>query len=460
QAVNMPPPYVDDPLEVVALGQHVANHSRMPVKAPTMSDGLGLDYIMLADAGDGTRGSFVTFRPEPEPVELAELVRVAGLRAGGGPVDGAVLGTMLRLVRALRQAFGVEIEDDRGVPGGRYERVLKGIGALETLRANDVALGRHTPFRMDLWTFYAGQLAQAQPGQAHLAVLDLARARLTAAPAAELGKELRHPSVDRVSHMFGTPAASEAFGRAVAGTPPTLPVGPNDVARAFWAILRAQHRLEGVPANEVEQLGRDVLHLPQSAAWDEARRSDLVRLIAKAVARGLNVGDPWVLGAYHLVLAGAFEPAASLGQATVEGFNWSGVPAPAGVRTDTVVEEIGGPAGAVAHVALRPPWQQPGQFEPFVIVTGSDASGVRVLHLPRLGGVRVGEREFLELLWMAQPLHEVPLQVPLLVLTSGPATLGPNVLQHLFVRTGRVNWSYSGLTELVADPSGGPLRIQ
>ncbi|WP_032759335.1 hypothetical protein, partial [Streptomyces sp. NRRL F-3273] len=95
-----------------------------------------------------------TFLPEPVGA-TAELAEAAGLRPlprpAGLPAWDDEAPRALRLTRALRLVFGNDVEADRGVPGGRYERLLRGIGALETLRANDPALSGYTPLRMELW---------------------------------------------------------------------------------------------------------------------------------------------------------------------------------------------------------------------------------------------------------------------------------------------------------------------
>ncbi|WP_371652218.1 lonely Cys domain-containing protein, partial [Streptomyces mirabilis] len=459
QPRNMPPPYVDDPLEVVALGAHASNASGMETDAHTMSSGIGDDYFGPSVAGDGTWGRRVRFRPEPSDDGLARLAREAELHTGPGVVEEATLRTMLRLVRALRRVFGLEIEDSRGVRGGLYERVLKGIGALEKLRANDVALGRFTPFRMDLWSHYAQVLKEGRtPQQAHMDVLELARARWDAEPGASLGKVLQHFSVDQVLDWFSQ--AAEFHVADVVGTGQTMPVGPADTARAFWANVRSHSHLASLSPAEVEQLGRQVLHLPHGTPWAPWDHAQLVRVIAQAIAQGLDIGNPEVLAAYHLVFAGAFETSVLLlGQGDLLGFNWSGVPAPGGVNTGVVVEEVAG-WGGTSFAPSLPPWARPGQRAPIVIWTGTDPTGTRVLHLPRLAGARVADGEFQELLWLARRLHLLRRSIPVLFLASGHGAPGPQVPEWFFHRTRRVNWSYSGLVNLIPSSFGGPLTIQ
>lgn len=59
--------------------------------------------------------------------------------------------------------------------GGRYERVLKGIGALERMRANDPAISALTPFRLDMWAFFVQEHSGEAPAPAgYVALLDFA----------------------------------------------------------------------------------------------------------------------------------------------------------------------------------------------------------------------------------------------------------------------------------------------
>lgn len=167
---------VEDPLDEVSLIQHTANASRLDVEGPTHTAGLDDDSFMLEDTPGGVVGRLVRVRPEPTDAELDRLAVIADLHGDPGTVPPEVRATVLRLVRALRLVFDHAVEDDRWVPGGGYERALKGIAALETLRANDPGMRRFTPFRMELWTFLARRVGGDTPGRdAYRDVLDAAR---------------------------------------------------------------------------------------------------------------------------------------------------------------------------------------------------------------------------------------------------------------------------------------------
>ncbi|MGO4753517.1 lonely Cys domain-containing protein, partial [Streptomyces sp. 2MCAF27] len=211
---HLPAPHVDDPLEDVPLGQYAANESRREASAATRSTGADAIRRKVFDAVSGERARRVTYRPEPLDQELDQLARDAGLDTVTGATRSEVRATTLRLVRALRTAFGNEIEDDRGVPGGRYQRVLEGIGALERMRANDSVLRGLTPFRTDMWDFLTEQHSGRAPDEAgYLALLDFARDRLAARPGAQLRNELPSPALLATLSPF--PAQGEAATRYV-----------------------------------------------------------------------------------------------------------------------------------------------------------------------------------------------------------------------------------------------------
>ncbi|WP_234340928.1 hypothetical protein, partial [Streptomyces sp. NRRL F-5630] len=151
QLDNRPAPAVHDPLEEVSLAQHAANESRRETDGSLMSSGFDVDARILIDAPGGVAGRRRNAVPEPLPHELDALAVTAGLHTSEGEASPEVRATMLRLVRALRIVFGPEVEKNPDL----YGELLKGIGAVETMRANDGALDRFTPFRMELWSFMA-----------------------------------------------------------------------------------------------------------------------------------------------------------------------------------------------------------------------------------------------------------------------------------------------------------------
>ncbi|MEI5033218.1 lonely Cys domain-containing protein [Streptomyces sp. S1A(2023)] len=133
QLDNRPAPAVQDPLEEVSLAQHTANVSRRGTEGSLMSSGFHTDAHILHDAPGGVAGRRRWVVPEPLPHELDEMARTGGLHTEDGEASPEVRATTLRLVRALRIVFGPEAEQDEAL----HARLLRGIGAIETLRAND-----------------------------------------------------------------------------------------------------------------------------------------------------------------------------------------------------------------------------------------------------------------------------------------------------------------------------------
>ena len=189
-------PHVDDPLEDVPLDQYVANLSLRETEGATRQTGLNDTERVALGAADGERGRRVRRRPEPLDYDLDRLARDAGLHDGPGAVSPETRATTLRLVRALRRVFGNEIEDHRGVPGGRYERVLKGIAALERMRANDPAISQFAPFRLDMLDLFVREHSGRAPDLAgYVALLDFAAARVAADSGAKLTEAVPAPVV-------------------------------------------------------------------------------------------------------------------------------------------------------------------------------------------------------------------------------------------------------------------------
>ncbi|RRR84240.1 hypothetical protein [Streptomyces sp. RP5T] len=355
-------------------------------------------------------------------------------------------------MRALRGVFGERVEDDRGVPGGRYAQVLAGIGALETMRANDAALDEVTFFRMELWTTLALQLAGGNPLDSgrYERVLDMARQRVGQDPGAKLTDAVPNPFMRYALGQLSTPLR-QARVREILSLPASQPLGRREIARTFWALTRACLLLGPMSLDARERVGRGVLHMADTDPWDQDRFRQLATLAAQAVAQGVDIGAPHMLAAFHLVQMGAFEPAAQLAQdGKVLGFNWSGVPAPYGVRADSL---------QVAGSVVEAPWVADGWSPGDIVVlwTDTDSGGGVVLHLPRLSGVAVPDEEYLALHTLNPFLRAVDIAIPAVFLTSGQATR--HFPEWFFDTTGRPNYSFRG--RLMASSSGpsAPLTI-
>ena len=453
-----PAPRVDDPLDDVPLDQYVANLSRRETDGATRQTGMNGTHRTALTAADGERGRRVRRLPEPLDHELDQLARDAGVHRAPDAVSPEARATTLRLVRALRLAFGKEIENDRGVPGGRYERVLKGIGALERMRANDPAISQFTPFRMDMLDFLVREHSGKAPDRAgYLALLDFAAARVAAEPGARLTKAVPTPVLQiALAQMLDR---GEQVTRHVQSLPAPAAFTPRHVASTLWTTARAGQMLGSMTQTEREAMVRKVLHLDAAAALGRSHQEALWALTAKALVEGLDVTDRDLLAAYHLKESGAFGPAALLRQgANVQGVNWSGTPMPAGVDWGSVQQRTHGPSGTTT-APVKPGWAGPGKPMPMLNVVEVDQAGNIVLHLPGRAPVPVSEDEFLALIGMVPALRTVPLGVPVLFLTTGPGALSPQLVQRFSQSTGRPAFGYGAPMMLTsADPSR-PLGI-
>ncbi|MGW2212996.1 lonely Cys domain-containing protein, partial [Streptomyces sp. NPDC001781] len=460
QAAYAPVPHVDDPLGEVPLDQHVANLSRMVSDGATRPTGLDDVQRLMMNAANGERGHRVQQPPEPLDHELDRLAREVGLHAAPGVVPVEVRDAALRVVRALRRVFGNEIEDDRGVPGGRYERVLKGVGALERMRANDPALSPFTPFRMDLLDFYVQEHTGRSPDRAgYLALLDFAAARVAADPTSRLTDAVPAPAL--LATLRQLAARGEQITRHVQSLSASAVVTPRQAASTLWATARASQVFTLMTRADRETMGRKVLHLDASAGWERSQLEDLWMLLSKAIAQGVDVSDHDLLAAYHLKEAGAFGPGALLWQGfNVQGFNWSDAAAPTGINWGTVFEETSGP-GDITPV--EPEWVGPGRLIPTLRVVEVDGAGTVVVHLPGRAPVRVQENEFLALLGLDPELSVFPLGVPVLFLTTGAGALSPQLVRRFSQSTGRPAFGYSAPMMLMStdDPlaSAGILTL-
>ncbi|WP_455357547.1 hypothetical protein, partial [Streptomyces sp. SYSU K217416] len=286
-----PPPRLEDPLEDVSL------------------EYVPLEVQSLEPLGD----------------ELDALAKTAGLHHGKGEASAETRETVLRLFRVLRRVFGEAIEADRGMPGGRYERLLEGIGALERMRANDPAISAFTPLRVDMLDFL---VREHTPGRApdsagREALLDFAAARVLADPGARLTEALEVlRDARRPSQFAPLGLALEQWGkgpdgwvRRVLSLPATVSLTRHDVASALWATARSVQVVRGKKPMDREAMGRRVLHLQATEPWTPwhpkcgSREEELWAVVARAVVAGVDVSDTDQLAAYHLKEIGAFGPA-------------------------------------------------------------------------------------------------------------------------------------------------------
>ncbi|NJQ03980.1 hypothetical protein, partial [Streptomyces zingiberis] len=422
--------------------------------APSTASGFSPDARLLFDPHGGPAGRHVEFFPEPTADELDGLARLAGLHRGSADASVEVRRTTLRLVRALRIVFGPEVEADRG----RYASLLRGIGALETLRSNDPALSRFTPFRMELWTA-AAELAGGGTADraAYRKVLDHSAQKLKQQPDAKFSENIGIPHLQNAVNQLTK--LGEGLVRNVLGKP-AGPVTRAEVTRVLWAMAGTARRMGALDPAATEGLGRPVLHLPPTEPWTPQRKQELWILTAHALTLHVDADDRFALSALHLAGKGAFGPAHVLREGgAVRGYNWSGAVAPGGLDLRTVSRESADSGGTVSVPAA---WTAEGEpAEVLSVWTAADPKGMVVLRLADMPPMRVHDQELLALLDLAPLLRATPLGVPLLFLSSraGAADRHSPLPQVFTDRTGRNSWAYSGPLGVETPPDGAPLRL-
>ncbi|MGW2539053.1 lonely Cys domain-containing protein, partial [Streptomyces sp. NPDC001499] len=455
QSLIRPAPLVEDPLEEVALAQHAANHSGRTTTAATGRTGYNDSVRLLAATPDGTLARMETFLPEPVGA-TAELAEAAGLRPlprpAGLPAWDDEAPRALRLTRALRLVFGNDVEADRGVPGGRHERLLRGIGALETLRANDPALSGYTPLRMELWQLLVpAPDGGAAPGPADFeAVLDRA---------------LAAPGDAALTAVWDVPALRAASDRLTDGGDgavrpvlrmPTGPLTRRAYARALWAMTGAARLLDTASPAEREERGRAVLHLPAGTAWDAAAEARLRELTEQAFAAGRTSGHPDELAVFHLETMGAFAEGSRMRApgGPLQGRDWGPAPTPGGPESPRPFTAWTGTAPDTGSPESAP-WAQEGAVAPYFVHAETDTAGAVVLHLPD-GTAQVTVREFYALLESDPELPLIGRHRPVVLLVPGLGSGELRDQQHFSLTNDRTVWSHDGAPAVSEDGATQP----
>ncbi|MCZ9342237.1 lonely Cys domain-containing protein, partial [Streptomyces sp. TRM76130] len=242
-----------DPLTDVPTAQTVANGTRKRVRAVDRPAGHHNDagdtshfWLEAYTDARGRGGRVREFRPEPSDGELAAHARTAGLHTGTGPVPAETTARTLRLVRALRLTLGPGIDDDPS-----YGDLLRGIGALETMRQADPALLGTGPFTMDLFERVA--LAELRdhgggPGPVDATAYRNLLARAAAAPhGTPLSRFARVPQLVGVAQLTRNLKDLPATTRSVLRLDAAEPVGEAELSRLYWAQVKAVEWLNGLP---------------------------------------------------------------------------------------------------------------------------------------------------------------------------------------------------------------------
>ncbi|WP_133169141.1 lonely Cys domain-containing protein [Streptomyces sp. MH60] len=409
-------PFVPDPWATVSWTQQVANGLGQDVYGPSrvhVTGGpVGKPESGVYTNAQGATGTYGVNRPEPTPEELDRLSTVAGL-------DGLTAGlqdrreTTLRLVRGLRDLFGVEVENDRDDPAGDYRALLSGLGAVEAMRRADARLasrGRLTPHLVErIVRAHSGtepaphtRPVPTDPADVRTTLL-AARTALESGASAQLSSFVALPGVDRALELLTEDDEDESV-RQVLRLAPDRPVTADLRQHALWATVAAVEAVDGHP--DTESLVRQVLHLRPYESVDVAEDGEaLLWMAATAAAIGRDVYRPVALAAYHLQRGGVFAPDSALVSTAglPVGRNWSSFSLSDRFNADlyTVTDPATG-----ARTSHLPPWYGPER--PFVVAVepGSEAGTVS---MPWLNGPNrsVPYDEFAEVLRMEPALRQM-----------------------------------------------------
>ncbi len=336
-AASVPP--VPDPLADIPIAQVVANGTRKRVRAGDRAIAYSqatphspVWFAVYTDAR-GRPGRLLEFWPEPRDAELADLARTAGLHSGPGPVPRDVLDRTLRLVRALRHAFGPGVGPAFAPGIGQdpsYDDLLRGIGALELMRQNDPHLNDMGPFTLEL--FQRAALANLRDHGGGVrppdvgAYRDLLARAAGASPGTRLTDFVRVPFLAMVTQRTRNFRDLRAAAIQVLRLDPGATVGPAEISRFYWAQVKSAEWFSSLP--DVHTTALVALHLP---APDPSKRAELGWLATRAIAAGRDPYNVVELAAFHLEELGALDARTLTHDAhgRPNGRNWAPTSAPA-----------------------------------------------------------------------------------------------------------------------------------
>ncbi|MFC9810106.1 lonely Cys domain-containing protein [Streptomyces griseoaurantiacus] len=475
---NVALPPATDPLAQPPLAQIVANGTRKRVRAAdrvsayAVNPSTGVPRFLLHADARGNDSRALEFWPEPLDTELADLARTAGLHTGPDPVPGHTLDTTLRLVRALRHAFGPGIG-----PGFRqdptYPDLLHGIGALEKMRDNDPHLRDITPFTLELFTRAARADRRDHGDGRDVLDADTYRGLLTRAatapPNTSLSDFVQIPLSVRAADQLRNLPHVAALATRLLQLPPSAPVGAAEMTRLYWAYVEAAEWIQSVP--DIGATAAAALHLPTP---DPALQGRLVELATAVIAAGLNPRNPAELGAFDLVLRGAlgdhslyFDPSGR-----PVGRNWSAPQPGHVVDSSAVLTATRQPQGTYGLTgSAQAPWVDQGKHGFVVSAQNAGPDRVRIA-LPGMPPVDVTNAEVAELLALDPALAVRDLRTTQVVLavhgsggSTAPATgmppVPPSIDASLPLRfavalsTGRTVWAPQGRLQVAPLPNSG-----
>ncbi|MEV6949654.1 lonely Cys domain-containing protein, partial [Streptomyces sp. NPDC051172] len=383
-------------------------------------------YELLYTSVRGVRGTVQRLRPEPGEEVLSRLARVAGLHTGPDPVLPVELEHTMLLVRALREVFWHEIEDDRDDPTGNYQRLMRGIGALELMRRADGKLADGGAFTLDLLDHvlraYLEQSGTPKPRPAAFAdvaelraavrrVLDAAWDRLAKAKASDpVTVHDFVPQTEPMAHLDRAAQVIHGITPPIAGylgLPEPLPASGPLRERVFWALAKAVQVWMSHPRWDV--LVARILHLAGPVTPSD--RWKALWLMTAAALRGHDVHDEVGLAAFDLAQEGMLSLPSAIVSSTGEhaGRNLTGRPLQGPLVTDGyLVSRDGTVANGQQRVGQ---WRKKDTY--FLVVDGDQTH--TEFGLPGGTTLRVPHEEIVALLRHDPALQSRELSVPLLV---------------------------------------------
>ncbi|WP_406263320.1 hypothetical protein OIA45_45800 (plasmid) [Streptomyces chartreusis] len=456
---HLPAPHTDDPLAEDSLPQLIAQQTGRNWYAPTQRHGFTDNGYVSVASTSGVDNQIRLYRPWPDPNRLAQYARTGGLHTDTTPPDQATLDTVLRLMRALREAYGdAAIEYDPV-----YPRLWLGITALERLRANDPALNGITPFRMDLWTTCTELLGHTPDTTGLTTLLNHADTTLTNNPHTTLTQAIPHLA-DLLAISNDLRKDGDTYVREIQSLPDDITPTPQHRASTLWATLRATHHLHLAPhADGNTRTGRlrSIRHQPRNLLPPDAGPK-VWRVVARAAAEGHDISNTDLMSAYYLThQGGVFHDSVRLTGTPhtpgtgATGYNWTGIDTPHGINWTQTQVTTTGYASNVVHGT--PPWAGPGKPAPHIYILGSKRGSTYELRFLResIAFEPKAFKKLLHLLAMDPVLRSRPLNVPVVFLTIGRKTVVPKPFQETLARRlGRtVHFANGGVSLHPTDPN-------
>ncbi|MEV6536532.1 lonely Cys domain-containing protein, partial [Streptomyces sp. NPDC051639] len=448
------PPFVADPLhdDHQPVAQHVANETGRRVRAGTTIMGHKQTSRVIFSDHRGRHGAVREFMPEPAGADLAERARVAGLFTRSEFLTEALRSRALRLVRALRLAFGPDVDSDPA-----YPELLKALGSLDRMWDTDPRLRRFGPFTMDLFDHAAETLKASLPGpwtgrpgpDDHRELLAWVARTVASGDPGDLSQllPLLGRSAERLLRAADLDAETVEILRRAPGPDEaeTTVVGDAERSRAFWATAKAL--FWEARATDLPTLGARILHVDQLGP---EHRDELLETVTRAAADGRDLDDVEQLAAFHLELLGAFDRWTALrGDGNqIVGRNWAQPGGDVRIRTTGIDVLETQPEGGTPVIGTRKAaWEDDDSNTPFFVWAAGGPDHV-LLRLPR-GTYRIPFAELGELLTWDPSLSSYALESAFVVLVVPGAAgrmrsggeAGPRPADFIPERTGRVVWA-------------------